>query len=239
MPNLNAADHLYGVGNYDPLTIALYRDLWDRIDGEPGAPPSLDEILPLLNLLSTRYVVSEDELALPEIYGAGPRIYRNDGALPQAYVVSWARVVEDSATRLAVLLDPTFDPSSEVLLSRPPAANLVQQTEAENGKVSPPTPSVQREGPQSIQVRVNMSQPGYLVLTDVYYPGWRATVDGQPAEILPANHAFRAVALAQGEHTVAFEYAPDSFRLGAWITFAGLLLLATALAAGWLLRRNR
>ena len=221
MPNLVAADHLLGVGNYDPLTIALYRDLWDRIDGEPGAPPGLDEIQPLLNILSARYVVSEDKLALPEIYGAGPRIYRNDLALPQAYVVSRAQVVEDSATRLAVLLDPTFDPRSEVLLSRAPASPLGQQTKPKT-KSSPPIPSVQREGPQSIQVRVNMPQPGYLVLNDVYYPGWRATVDGQPAEILPANHAFRAVALAQGEHTVAFEYAPFSFRLGAWITFAAL-----------------
>jgi uncharacterized membrane protein YfhO len=83
-----------------------------------------------------------------------------------------------------------------------------------------------------------MPQAGYLVLNDVYYPGWRATVDGQPAEILPANHAFRAVALAQGEHIVAFQYAPFSFRLGASITFAALLL-ATALTVGWLLRRHR
>jgi hypothetical protein len=239
LPNLNAADHLYAVGNYDPLTIELYSDLWDRIEGEPGTPPGLDEILPLLNILSARYVVSEDRVTLPEIYGAGPRIYRNDMALPQAYVVTRAQVVEDSATRLAVLLNPTFDPRSEVLLSRAPATALGQQAAAAKESVtSPPVPSVQREGPQSIQVRVNMPQAGYLVLNDVYYPGWRATVDGQPAEILPANHAFRAVALAQGEHIVAFQYAPFSFRLGASITFAALLL-ATALTVGWLLRRHR
>ncbi len=71
-----------------------------------------------------------------------------------------------------------------------------------------------------------MTQPGYLVLTDTHYPGWRATVDGQPAEILEANHAFRAVQLDRGEHTVLFEYQPLSFRLGAWITLVALVVLA-------------
>jgi uncharacterized membrane protein YfhO len=70
-----------------------------------------------------------------------------------------------------------------------------------------------------------MTQPGYLVLTDTYYPGWRATVDGQPAEILEANHAFRAVQLDRGEHTVTFEYEPLSFRLGAWLTLLALVVL--------------
>jgi uncharacterized membrane protein YfhO len=70
-----------------------------------------------------------------------------------------------------------------------------------------------------------MSQPGYLVLTDTHYPGWQATVDGAPAEILVANHAFRAVVLGAGQHIVEFIYRPLSFRLGAWLTLAATLLL--------------
>jgi hypothetical protein len=238
LPNLNASDHLYGVGNYDPLTIGLYRDLWNRIAGKPGAPPSLDEILPLLNLFGVRYVVSGEELSLPEIYAAGPRIYRNDSAMPQAHVVHKARVVEEKAKRLSLLLDPSFDPRSEVLLGREPASAVVPETKADRDKASLIVPSVLRDGPQSVRVQVSMPQAGYLVLNDVYYPGWRATVDGQPTEILPANHAFRAVALTQGEHTVTFEYAPSSFRLGLWITVGALLLLAAAFAAGWLLSKK-
>jgi hypothetical protein len=238
LPNQYASDHLYGVGNYDPLTIGLYRDLWDRIDGKAGTPPDLDEVLPLLNLFGARYIVSDDELPLPEIYGAGPRIYRNDSALPYAFVVYQARVVEDRAMRLRLLLDPTFNPRAEVLLSTTPAPAVARETETGSDETDLVAPTILREGPQGIQVQVSMPRSGYLVLTDAYYPGWKATVDGHPAEILPANHAFRAVALGKGEHTVAFEYEPYSFSLGLWITAGVFLLLAAVLVAGWLLSKK-
>ena len=77
-----------------------------------------------------------------------------------------------------------------------------------------------------------MIQPGYLVLTDTYYPGWQATVDEEPAQILAADHAFRAVALGPGEHMVIFEYTPLSFRIGAWTSLAAALLLVISLVTG-------
>jgi uncharacterized membrane protein YfhO len=59
---------------------------------------------------------------------------------------------------------------------------------------------------------------GYLVLADTHHPGWVATASGETLETLPTNHAFRAVSLQKGEHTVVFQYAPLSFRLGACTT---------------------
>ncbi len=239
LPNLNAPLHLLGVGNYDPLTIRLYRDLWNRIAASRDRPPEAatqGESRAALNLLGARYLVSDDDLPLPVIYDAGPRIYRNDAALPAAFVVSWARVIEDEGTRLAALLDPAFDPRAEVLLSRPPSAAL-PQSEQEQAGLPQVEPSVSRPGPDRVVIRVKMAQPGCLVLTDAYYPGWRAAVDGQTAEILPADHAFRAVALEAGEHTVVFEYLPLSFRVGAWISGGAGLLLAVILFVS--LRRRR
>ncbi len=154
-------------------------------------------------------------------------IYRDDEALPPAFVVPRARVVADPDERLAALLDPAFDPRAEVLLSRAPA----RPPAPAQRDTTPPTfsePSVLREGPNRVIIQVNMAQSGYLVLTDTFYPGWRATVDGEAVEILPADHAFRAVGLEAGEHTVVFEYAPLSFRVGAWVSLgAGVLLVAT------------
>jgi len=59
---------------------------------------------------------------------------------------------------------------------------------------------------QRVRFRVKLTEPGYLVLADLAYPGWQATVDGRPTEILRADTIFRAVGLEAGEHTVEFSY---------------------------------
>jgi hypothetical protein len=232
-PNLNAVHHLPAVGNYDPLEVGLYRDLWDHLEGKRENPPDFEEIHPLLNLFGARYIVTgaaQDPLPLMSIYDAGPRIYRNEDALPEAFVVHQAQVIEDPEARLDLLLDPALDPRTKVLLSQPtPAFASPPSAEKKHGEHV----SVLREGPDRIKIQVSMADSGYLVLTDTYYPGWRATANGEPIEILPANHAFRAIQLGAGEHTVAFEYAPFSFRLGAWITLGAGLLMAVALLLGW------
>jgi hypothetical protein len=168
------------------------------------------------------------------LYGAGPRIYANDAALPRALVVHQARVIEDAEARLKALLDPDFDPRSEVILSDPPLQNP-----AEGQKTGSEEAAILRQGPDRVIIEVKTARPGYLVLADTYYPGWRAAVDGAPARILPANHAFRAVEIDAGEHTVVFEYAPLSFRLGAWITTGAILLLAAALLFAMLGKRSQ
>lgn len=56
------------------------------------------------------------------------------------------------------------------------------------------------------EIAVNAPSDGYLVLTDTFYPGWTATVDGSLVKIVPAFHAFRAVSVSKGDHTVIFNY---------------------------------
>jgi hypothetical protein len=223
LPNLNTVHHLLGVGNYDPLAIGLYRDLYDTLEEQPG---TLAQARPLLNLFAARYIITDDELELPLLYDTGPRIYANDQALPAAFVVHQARVIEDRKARLDVLRDPGFDPRSEVVLSHSPPIAFPLTGNRATGEL----PSISHEGPDRVLIEARLPEPGYLVLAYTYYPGWRATVDGEPVEILAANHAFRAVQLDRGEHTVVFEYAPLSFRLGAWITLGATLLLATTLS---------
>jgi hypothetical protein len=233
MPNLNSKHRLPGVGNYDPLTVGAYRDLYELLQGDPDAPPSLEEIRPLLDLFGARYLITTDELDLPLLYDAGSRIYANKDALPAAWVVHRGRVIEDEQARLDALRDPAFDPRAEVLLSRGPDPIPAPDT----ATVESESPSVLREGPDRVIVKVDMAQPGYLVLADIYYPGWTGTANEEPVEILSANHAFRAVVLAEGENTVVFEYAPASFRFGAWITLGAALLVTLALVASWFDRR--
>jgi uncharacterized membrane protein YfhO len=73
------------------------------------------------------------------------------------------------------------------------------------------------------------------VLNDAFYPGWTAEVDGQPAEILAANYAVRAVPLASGAHRVVFSYRTPGLAAGAWVS--GLALFST-LGAGLVARAS-
>jgi uncharacterized membrane protein YfhO len=60
--------------------------------------------------------------------------------------------------------------------------------------------------PNLVEIEIDAPQDGYLILTDTFYPGWQAAVDGQKVEIFPAFHAFRGVTLTKGNHRVDFVF---------------------------------
>ena len=64
--------------------------------------------------------------------------------------------------------------------------------------------------PNRVELRANTATAGFLVLTDVWYPGWTCTVDGEPTTVYRANYVFRAVALPAGVHEVVFRFEPAS-----------------------------
>jgi hypothetical protein len=139
-------------------------------------------------------------------------VYENRQVLPRAYVVGAARAFQNN--------DPvetlrTIDPRSEILVER---------------DVLPPGPraafapaTILEERPDCLVIAAAASGPGYLFVSDSWYPGWRAEVDGQPAPVLRANIAFRAVPLRGGEHRVVLRYEPTLLRPAAWITCFTLL----------------
>lgn len=77
--------------------------------------------------------------------------------------------------------------------------------------------------PEYVAIKAR-SEGGYLVLTDVFHPYWTVRVDGQPAEIIPAFHAFRAVKVSPGVHTVEFFCSVPNFKLAFIVTFATVIL---------------
>ena len=79
------------------------------------------------------------------------------------------------------------------------------------------------ESNNRLQLLVKAAENVLLVLSDTYYPGWKAFVDGNPEKIYQANYAFRAVPLNAGTHKVEFVYDPVSFKLGAGVTLLGIL----------------
>ena len=69
------------------------------------------------------------------------------------------------------------------------------------------------------------SREGWLVLSEIFYPGWRATIDGSPANVYRANYLFRAIPLPAGPHRIELSFMPDSFLVGATISLGATLFL--------------
>lgn len=153
--------------------------------------------------------------------------YRDPRALPRAFFVGRARPVKgDEAVEL--ISSPGFDPRQEVLL---------EGSETGPGTAAPYTPAELREQkPERVDVRVDAPADGYLVVMDTFFPGWKATVDGQPVEIRPANWMGRAVPITRGSHQVEFRFQPASVRVGLFVTLAAL---AGCLTGGVASKRSR
>jgi len=89
-----------------------------------------------------------------------------------------------------------------------------------------------------LTVETHSDQPGFLFLSDSYYPGWEVLVDGQPQQIYRADHMFRAVFLPPGAHTVVFHFAQPAFWWGVAIAVGAAGLLA-AIGIGLSVRSAR
>jgi hypothetical protein len=156
------------------------------------------------------------------------RLYRRFTALPRAAVVYAAETHPDADGRLDRLLDPGFDVRNAALLATDAALPAVPPR--------PATPArIVEDRNNRVIVEATAAAAGLLVLSDQYFAGWSAEVDGAPAPILRVNHTMRGVLLPPGEHVVTFTFAPRSLQLGA--ALAGLGLLLAAVVAAWDRRR--
>jgi uncharacterized membrane protein YfhO len=89
-------------------------------------------------------------------------------------------------------------------------------------------------------LRVTADRPALLVVLDNHYPAWHAWVGDEGVPIFRANHAFRAIPVRAGEHTVSFHYEPEQLSQGAHISLGVmLLLLGTIVAGAWRDARDR
>ncbi|HEY7063956.1 MAG TPA: hypothetical protein VII06_20930 [Chloroflexota bacterium] len=187
-------------------------------------------------LLNVRYTLTRDqpapesEVALEEPFQQHMnRVVRVPASLERATVVPRARVVPDDAEQLAILQAPDFDPRKEVLLAEPIDAGTYSagnsstpQTGGASGRAV-----VGRLGANELEFGVEGQADGsYLLLGEVDFPGWRATVDGAERPLVRADYALRAIPLRAGDRVVRLTYEPGSLRLGALISLAALLTVA-------------
>jgi hypothetical protein len=189
-----------------------------------GIAPAGEFVLRGLSLVDTRTTTSRQLTLSTEghyrlVHSGDVKIYENLDVLPRAFVVHRAEVSTGDEQTIARLRDPAFDPAQAAILA---GGQPLDGAGTEAAQIT-------RYTPEEVVVEASTDAPGYLLLTDTFYPGWRASVDGQPAEIVRADEMFRAVRLEPGRHRVEFRYQPDSAIWGAWISAAALLLWLAAL----------
>jgi hypothetical protein len=189
-------------------------------------------VSPVFDLVGIRYVLLPPgtpvlRQQLTVVYDAADgRIFRNEAALPRAFVVGRGRCVDDREAR-QLIGARAVDFRREVLLAE--CAEPVPATEAPGPDASA---RITRHGPHVVEVRAVTDRPAFLVLTDTWYPGWTARVDGGPTRLWRANHAFRAVSLPAGEHRVEFRYEPAWLTLGLAISGLSLAGVGVMVATG-------
>jgi hypothetical protein len=163
-------------------------------------------------------------------------VFENQDALPRAFVVHCASPLAEGANVVEQLKQTDF--RREVLLEAFAGEHSSgAQLHNDFGEAS-----ITRYNPNYVRVQTNALGPGYLVLTDLWFPGWCCAVDGQWAQVHRANYAFRAVCINAGNHEVVFRFSPQSYRLGKCVTVASAVTIAylcTVCTALSFLRRRR
>jgi hypothetical protein len=205
----------------------------------------------LLNLASIKYVLSmepvsdsaESSSRFNLFYKAknNIEIYVNTEAAPRAYLVHKSINSTGADDSLQKIQQANFDPSSTVVLESG-ASGRASQITGEPLKTRPRTESYESAGsidcsnPNQVLIECNAKSAGWLVLTDIYYPGWNVYVDGKKENLERANYAFRAVHLEAGPHSIRFAYEPISLLLGICSVAMFTFLLACLTIAGLLKR---
>jgi membrane protein YfhO len=175
-----------------------------------------------------------------DIYDNEVRIYEFSQTLPRASLFYSAEIMPDEEV-LDRLKDPTFNPEQRIILSAeslPEGGDAILKTFAATAPARNAGARIVSYDSEHVQIETQSDAPAILMLNDANYPGWRASVNGNLASILQADYLFRGVIIPAGRATVDFVYAPASFRLGASISAASLVVLIVLIFSGGIWRRD-
>jgi len=143
------------------------------------------------------------------------RIFENSRVMPRAFMVPQTRIAGIGEDVLAQMVAGPFDPRTTAIIEDPPSGMRLPAADA---TAAPGRAVVVSYRDDSVVVSTAADHDGVLVLTDSFYPGWVAEVDGRPTPILRTDFLFRGVVVPAGEHVVTFAFQPWSVSLGAAIS---------------------
>lgn len=252
-PNTKLPYRIFDVDIYSILTIDRYAALQKAVN--PPPPRGFRRAFSfriflfeeparhrgLVNLMNVKYflVPADASVGAPFrppawfrlVYDREVKIYENPEALPRAFLAGRAVIVDSPAEALATVTRSDFDPRAAVLLEEPSSPRL------DAAAADPGTAEVRAISANRIVVHADARRPAYLVLSEAYYPGWRARVDGEVAPLYRADYLFRAVYLGPGSHEVVLTFAPRALPVAGAVSLAALGIIGGCLVWGAARRR--
>ncbi len=159
------------------------------------------------------------------------RVYLNEGYFPRAYLVPEGLIAPNAEMALARVL------ANQGRLHETAVLEIETQVDAYTPGGTG-TAVITDYTPNRITIAAHSDGPAYLVLADTHYPGWQATVAGEPTDVYRANSVVRAVAVPAGQHEVVFTFRPLDFYAGAVITAVTLLFVVATLVASSVAKAN-
>ena len=230
------------IDGYSAAKLKRYDDALKVITGDSGKDGEFIRYLrgifqetpvenptPVLNMLSTKYVILPDNL--PETQNLRPVfnngqvfIYENLMHLPRAWFVQDLKVVNSPEDALATLWNPDFDPATTAILESPVA------------KFTPPQDARVKQaeaGTHELLYEYICDTDAFLVFSEIYYPaGWKAYLDDVEIPIHPTNYILRGLSVPAGQHTVKMVMQPESYSRSVKLSLAGIVLTILAVLIG-------
>ena len=224
-PNTSSVYGIESIDGYDPLYLQEYAKLissWQSgaFQNEPASfnriitPQKVDS--PFVNLLNVKYILSFDEIKNPnlvKVFQEGEtKVFENKKVIPRAFFVKEVVKVQNDNQEVTRLLDENFD-----LATKATSQEFDFRQEGTSSRVR-----FEKYTDQSQALSAQTDKDAPLILTNVFYPGWQATVDGRTVPIKKANFMFQSIIVPAGTHKVEFNFLPQSFYNGAYTSLAGL-----------------
>jgi len=201
--------YLKSVGGYSAAKLRRYQDLIDQHISKMN--------MNVLNMLNTKYFIVEGD-------NGQPSVVPNREAMGNAWFVDKLTVVDDANAESEAL--NTLDLRTTAVLDKEFASFVPASAPAGDSLRSV---RLTTYTPRYLDYESTSSQPGTIVFSEIYYPyGWRATIDGQPADHFRVDYMLRALNVPAGNHKIHFEFAPDSVRKGDLLSTVCILILYAA-----------
>lgn len=231
-------------GRWNPLTGFFYGyPQWDGMIYNPFDLQNYVDYKQLMgfgnqfyDLSSVKYLVAEENEELPENWQlqldppSSLALYENKNFMPRAFMVYAALVEPNQEQALKMIREQQYDPSEIVMLAAgEPFTGVLGNSQVD----------IVDMDNNSLALTVETDEPGYLVVSDTYYPGWQVFVNGQEQEIMRANYAFRAVFLDASQSKILFQYESKPIVWGSVISLITWMLVILTVVGIWWWRKKR